>query len=202
MIIKVCGLKNRIQIEQLDQIHSIDWLGSIFYEKSKRYASKVVGNISNSKRVGVFVNETVENVLKIILDNELDIVQLHGNESPMDCFKLKEKTTVVKTFGIDDSFDFKQLEAYKDRVDYFLFDTKTSDYGGSGKSFNWAVLQKYTMKTPFLLSGGINTESVNAIKSIHHPMFAGVDLNSGFENAPGDKNVQLIQQFITELIDK
>lgn len=202
MIIKVCGLKDRAQIEQLDQMHSIDWLGTIFYEKSKRFVMKVSGSVTHSKKAGVFVNETIGKIKEIAAENKLDLIQLHGDETPEDCLRLKGMFKVVKAFGIDPSFDFEILKMYENGVDYFLFDTKTIDYGGSGKLFDWSILKKYTLKIPFLLSGGINIDSIEAIKQLDHPMFAGIDINSGFENAPGDKNIELIQQFVIELTDK
>ncbi len=199
MLIKVCGLKNKAQIETLDKMNEIDFLGFIFYERSKRHVNKIGGTISKSKKVGVFVNEKIDQIGKIALECELDILQLHGNETPEMCSKLKSQYTIIKAFGMDDSFDFKELYEYQTVVDYFLFDTKTSNYGGSGKLFDWSMLEQYTLNIPFLLSGGLNPHSLEAIRNIKHPAFAGIDINSGFENAPADKNIDLIQQFVTQL---
>ena len=199
MIIKVCGLKKEDQIKELDQLPSVNWLGSIFYEKSKRFVESSSSNIVKSKKVGVFVNETIDNTLEIAKKNNLDILQLHGSESSIMCFELKKSYTVIKAFGVDDNFDFGQLKQFEKSVDYFLFDTKTINHGGSGKQFNWQVLEKYKLEIPFLLSGGINLNSVQEIKEIKHPAFVGIDLNSGFENIPGDKNIDKIKRFIEQL---
>ncbi len=199
MIIKVCGLKEEDQIKQLDQLNSVNWLGSIFYSKSKRFVNTSSANITKSKKVGVFVNETIDKTLEIARGNMLDILQLHGSESSKMCFELKKKYTIIKAFGVDNDFDFSQLKAYKNKVDYFLFDTKTIKHGGSGKQFNWQILDKYILTIPFLLSGGINSNSVQEIKEFKHPAFVGIDINSGFENEPGVKNIDKIKRFIEEL---
>ena len=199
MIIKVCGLTIKKQIEELDQLHSIQWLGSIFYSKSKRYVNHLDGNIKNSKKVGVFVNQSEEEIKSIAIENKLDTLQLHGHETPDLCIQLKKNYTIIKAFGINESFDFQLLIKYQDVVDYFLFDTKTIDYGGSGQTFDWSLIEKYTLKVPFIISGGINKNSVLAIKQITHQSFAGIDINSGFENKPGDKNCEEIKKFIKEL---
>jgi phosphoribosylanthranilate isomerase len=199
MIIKVCGLTLKSQIEELDDFKSIQWLGTIFYSKSKRYINRVNGNIKNAKKVGVFVNQNEDEIENMASENELDIVQLHGNETPEVCLKLKNNYILVKAFGIDESFDFQTLIKYINAVDYFLFDTKTMEYGGSGQTFDWSLLDKYKLEVPFIISGGINKNSVLAIQQISHPSFAGIDLNSGFENKPGDKNCEEIKTFIKEL---
>jgi phosphoribosylanthranilate isomerase len=199
MIIKVCGLTLKTQIEELDDFKSIQWLGTIFYSKSKRYINRANGNIKNAKKVGVFVNQNENEIKTIASENELDILQLHGNETPEVCLKLKNNYTLVKAFGIDESFDFQTLIKYENAVDYFLFDTKTMEYGGSGQTFDWSLLDNYKLAVPFIISGGINKNSVLAIQQIAHPSFAGIDLNSGFENKPGDKNCEEIKTFIKEL---
>lgn len=199
MIVKVCGLKGQDQIEKLDRIKSINWLGFIFYKSSKRSIDSVNGNVKSAKKVGVFVNEDIENILKISELNQLDILQLHGNESPKLCMELKANFTIIKAFGMDEGFDFSQLANYQDNIDYFLFDTKTIGYGGSGKVFDWSILEKYTLNVPFLLSGGISIESLDSIKSFKHKSFIGIDLNSGFENEPGDKNIELVKTFLKQL---
>ena len=199
MIIKVCGLTIKNQIEAFDQLHSIQWLGNIFYSKSKRFVNRVNGNIKNAKKVGVFVNQSENEIRTIAIENELDILQLHGGETPDLCMRLKKNYTIIKAFGINESFDFQQLIKYEDVVDYFLFDTKTIEYGGSGQLFDWSLLDKYTLEVPFIISGGINKNSVISIQQITHPSFAGIDINSGFENKPGDKNYEEIKTFIKEL---
>lgn len=199
MIIKVCGLIDKVQIEKLDQIQAINWLGTIFYEKSKRFVPVISGKVLKSKKVGVFVDEEIDQINELAKQNQLDILQLHGNEDSSVCSELRNQYMIIKAFGIDEAFDFDLLKEYDGVVDYFLFDTKTSEYGGSGKVFNWKLLQKYEMEIPFLLSGGINLESVNDLLKFKHPAFVGIDVNSGFELAPGNKNIEQIEKFVKEL---
>lgn len=176
-----------------------DFIGHIFYAKSPRYIDDadftgLKTASSNVKRVGVFVDENLENILKHIADFDLYAVQLHGNETPELCAQLKEKTLVIKAFGVDEVFDFSRLKDYKKAVDYFLFDTKTSAYGGSGKTFDWNILQNYTGKIPFFLSGGIVPQNLQEAIKLNHPAFFGVDLNSKFESSPGVKNVEKLAE--------
>lgn len=199
MIIKVCGLRDKIQIERLDQMESVNWLGTIFYEKSKRFTSSVAGEVSYSKKVGVFVNEEIDQIKEVAMQHQLDILQLHGSETIDMCLELRNQYTVIKAFGIDETFDFDLLKEYDGTVDYFLFDTKTIEYGGSGKVFNWDLLQNYQLETPFLLSGGINQESVKDLLDFKHSAFVGIDINSGFELEPGNKNIEQIEKFVKEL---
>ena len=199
MIIKVCGLKLENQIEKLDQVKRINWLGFIFYKGSKRFVESINGSVKSAKKVGVFVNEDIENLLNIAEINQLDILQLHGEESPEMCKRLKANYSIIKAFGMDENFDFSQLANYQENVDYFLFDTKTKGYGGSGNLFDWSILEEYKLNLPFLLSGGISIESLDNIKSFKHKSFIGIDLNSGFENEPGDKNIELVKTFLKQL---
>jgi phosphoribosylanthranilate isomerase len=127
----------------------------------------------------------------------LDYLQLHGNESPDLCHTLQKRGyALIKAFPIATEDDLQQTAAYEGRVDYFLFDTKCAGYGGSGKSFDWSVLHTYQGDTPFLLSGGIRPDSLDAIRRFSHPRCAGIDLNSGFETEPGLKDVALLKEFI------
>ncbi|MEO6149327.1 MAG: phosphoribosylanthranilate isomerase, partial [Mucilaginibacter sp.] len=121
-----------------------------------------------------------------------DAIQLHGSETPWFCAEFKGRVKVIKAFGIDNGFDFDQLIPYKNLVDYFLFDTKTPVHGGSGKTFNWDMLNAYTLNLPFFLSGGISIDHLDVIKKIDHPQLYGVDLNSRFEISPGIKNIELL----------
>jgi phosphoribosylanthranilate isomerase len=129
----------------------------------------------------------------------LDVVQLHGSETPETCQILKQESRVIKAFGVNEDFNFKQVRAYENHVDHFLFDTKTSLHGGSGRQFDWSILSKYKGSVPFLLSGGINPKSVEYLKNLNHPKLVGIDLNSGFENSPADKNIAELKQFIKQL---
>jgi len=189
-------MRSATQVTELDGL--VDFIGFIFYKSSKRYV-ETTPPIQNTRKVGVFVNASIEEVESGIQDHQLDCVQLHGNESPEMCSKLKKQVQVIKAFGVDSTFDFSQTNSYSDHVDFFLFDTKTVLYGGSGKRFNWSILSKYEGVVPFFLSGGINLASIDYLENIHHPKLAGVDLNSGFEHAPADKNISELKQFIKEL---
>ena len=196
MMVKVCGLRRPEQIEPIADFS--DLIGFIFYSKSPRYIDKPA-NSSNALRVGVFVNEKMEVILDKVKQHKLDFVQLHGQESPEYCLQLKSKVRIIKAFGIDEQFDFSQLSNYKDCSDYLLFDTKTESHGGSGKSFDWTLLDKYEDNLPFFISGGINDNSLTELKKIEHPQFIGVDLNSGFESNPADKNIDQLRKFIHEI---
>lgn len=199
MIIKVCGMREETNVREAEQ-SGADWMGFIFYPKSPRYVGETLTYIpGNVKRVGVFVNEEVDRLLALAEKNRLDILQLHGDESPADCEALREKGfLVIKAFGVstDKPFSPGLPGRYEGCCDYFLFDTQTDLYGGSGSKFEWGVLSDYRGETPFLLSGGISPEDVEAIKGFSHPRCIGVDLNSGFEIAPAVKNIQLLQAFI------
>ena len=203
MKLKVCGMRDAENITELIKLNP-DYMGFIFYDKSKRFVNEFpeVKIPSTIKKVGVFVNESIENVISLVEENNLDAVQLHGNETPEYIEKLNFKFAlkfylieVLKAFSVDDDFDFSKTVSYQKVCDYLLFDTKGKDYGGNGVKFNWKVLQKYDGKTPFLLSGGITKTDAEEIKKIKHPAFAGLDINSGFEIEPALKNIEDIKEF-------
>jgi phosphoribosylanthranilate isomerase len=202
MLIKVCGMKNPTQIKDLANSGLIDMLGFIFYPPSKRAIHDVPECSTSCKRVGVFVNEELDKVLQIADQNNLDIIQLHGTESAAYCKKIQRYFPIIKAIGIDSDIDFSTLKAYEKSVSHFLFDTRTSKYGGSGEQFDWNLVNKYTLDTPFLLSGGISAQSIDAVLKIEHPHFCGIDLNSRFEIEPGIKNIELVKSFITTLKSK
>jgi len=199
MIIKVCGLMKSEQIQQLDLFKNVHWLGFIFSSLSKRKIEKIPFFSENKMKIGVFVNETEEFILQKIKENKLDFIQLHGDESPEFCYQFKDKIKVIKAFGLNEDFDFSILKKYENSVDYFLFDTKTKEYGGSGKQFNWQILDDYQLDIPFILSGGINPESVEDLQKIQHKKLFGIDINSGFEDAIGDKNIIKIKKFTQQM---
>lgn len=183
----------------------IDFMGIIFYNKSPRFIgeSDVMEIIpANIRRVGVFVNAEIHYIVQMTGRYNLDIIQLHGNESPDFCKELNKSTPVIKAFSIANSSDFEQTKQYEDIVNYFLFDTKTPQYGGSGQKFDWNILNEYKGNTPFFLSGGISIDDIHRIKEIKHPQLYGLDLNSRFETEPGLKDIQLLKQFIKELKDE
>ncbi|MGM5630134.1 phosphoribosylanthranilate isomerase [Apibacter raozihei] len=206
MKIKVCGMKNPQNIENISFL-PIDFLGFIFYPKSPRYVENLNPEIMNLlsddiNKVGVFVNEQVGSLFHNIEKYSLDTVQLHGKESPEYCEDLLEvfpETAVIKAFSISDSSDIKHTEKYEEVCDFFLFDTKTSQHGGSGQKFDWSVLNSYKGEVPFFLSGGISIEDIENIKKIQHPQLYGLDLNSRFEIEPGLKNIELVNKFIQQI---
>ena len=223
MKIKVCGMRNSENISNLLTLKP-DFIGFIFYKKSKRFVTDFpqIQFPEETKKVGVFVSETIENVIATVEKYKLDFVQLHGNETSEYCENIIKMVTersrsesitksvistplnqqfkIIKAFSIDKNFDFNNTKQYKNYCDYFLFDTKGKEYGGNGVKFNWEILKNYKGKTPFLLSGGISKNDANEIKKIKHPAFVGVDINSGFEIEPALKNINEIKEFKNNLL--
>jgi len=174
-----------------------DYIGFIFYEKSKRYVGELDLTLLESipreiKKVGVFVNESLEKVLETVRIYSLDMVQLHGEESADDCARLKsEGIPVIKAISVSNGSDLKKIDPYLDHVDYFLFDTKGVGYGGIGIPFNWKILDMYDYDIPYFLSGGIGLEELNQLDIDKLPF--GIDINSRFELSPGIKNMGLLK---------
>lgn len=203
MNIKVCGITEMKQLQQLDGL-DIDFAGLIFYKDSPRY----VGDKLNPKDVkkadfdlkktGVFVNPEMIDVLDAIDEYGLEVVQLHGDESPEICEDLSSEVEVIKAFRIKGDEDIDKLVApYDAACDYYLFDTGglKESFGGTGKQFDWTILSKAKIEKPFFLSGGIGVEDAARVKAFKHPDLFGVDINSKFETAPGVKDMKLILQF-------
>ncbi|WP_343524117.1 phosphoribosylanthranilate isomerase [Pedobacter sp.] len=204
--LKVCGMRLAANIAAVAELQP-DYLGFIFYERSPRFISEVSAELiryipAEIKTTGVFVNEDLEKVKEKISSLKLKAVQLHGSELPEYGAALKSSfpnIEVIKAFGIDEDFDFSALEAYLETADYFLFDTKTKAHGGSGKTFNWSVLDRYTYNKPYFLSGGIDLEHSTAIKKLNDSRLYALDINSRFETEPGLKDVAKIKEFIREM---
>lgn len=207
MKLKICGMKYNIaEVAALQP----DYLGFIFYDGSPRnYTAKAIPSFQGVKKVGVFVDAPIAFVIEKVGNFKLDVVQLHGDESPEYCDALKEKfiqknLKAIKTwkvFSIKNTFNFEKLKPYENTVNAFLFDTKGKEKGGNGYTFNWDVLKEYPSQKPFVLSGGIGLEEISAVKEIlatNLPIMA-IDVNSKFETAPGLKNSEdlkkLIEQF-------
>jgi len=197
-------MKYTENIEELMQLQP-DFVGFIFHNKSPRFITTewaVFASIfkKGTRKVGVFVDEEVENILQKVTDLGLEMVQLHGIEMPQICHELRESgLTVMKAFRIDDAFDFEQLKEYATSCDFFLFDASGPNPGGNGVRFNWELLKKYTLGVPFFLSGGIDLEHAEELRHIRHPELYGVDLNSKFEVSPGLKDVEKVKEFIRKL---
>lgn len=200
MIVKVCGMREAENITSVASL-GIDMMGFIFYEKSARYVGEAAPSSPDGlSRVGVFVNSSFDHIMQQVATSSLDVVQLHGSESAKLCQELKEQgIKVIKALSISNSEDIELSEKYHDRVDYLLFDTKCSGHGGSGKRFDWSLLDHYQGTTPFLLSGGIDKTMAREIRSITHSALVGVDLNSRFEVSPAIKDIERLREFITEL---
>ena len=180
----------------------VDWVGFIFYPKSKRFVQEAIETSlkSGQKWVGVFVDETLQGVRDHVFRFNLDMVQLHGDESPEYCRQLKiPGLQVIKAFSVDRNFDFSSCNDYTGTVDYFLFDTKGTLPGGNGIPYDWGLLENYLGDVPFMLSGGIGPEFVEQIKAFDHPCWMGIDLNSRFEILPAVKDIDLLTKFKYEL---
>lgn len=195
-------------LENIQEVAALqpDYLGFIFYEKSKRNFDGIIPELPGSiKKVGVFVNDSIENIKTKVSKYDLDAIQLHGDES-VDCIsKLKQELNfqieIIKVFGIKDHFDFEILKPYESIVDYFLFDTKGKERGGNGVVFDWTVLEKYNSTKPFFLSGGIGLQQIKEIEKIRKtdlPIYA-LDVNSKFEIEAGFKSVEKIKKFKDEI---
>jgi len=198
LLVKVCGINRENNLKRVSALE-IDMIGLNFYLGSKRYLNNISITINPKvKRVGVFVDPSITELLQYSADAQLDFLQLHGSESPAFCLEATKICPVIKAFGVDENFDFELLKDY-DMVEYFLFDTKVPTHGGSGKKFNWDKLKEYKGHIPFLLAGGIGSEDVEEIKKIKHSMFIGVDINSKFEIEPGLKHVPKVDEFVNEL---
>ena len=197
-MIKVCGMRDAENICQMEAL-GIDMMGFIFYPKSSRYVSKHPEYLpTKCKRVGVFVDEDIEQVKHIAEEFALDLIQLHGSESPEYAQRLRD-WKVIKAFNIATKEDLEATKPYEGLVDYFLFDTKGKSAGGNGEKFNWNVLSNYKGNTPFLLSGGIGPDDAGRIKVFQHPKCIGIDLNSRFETAPALKDINKLKSFIQAL---
>jgi phosphoribosylanthranilate isomerase len=202
MKIKVCGMRDSKNIQELSQLMP-DFMGFIFYQKSKRYVGNMLDiNLLNQlastiNKVGVFVNDTEASVIANVKKYNLDYVQLHGYETVAFCQNLKaEGIKIIKAFSVSDSFDFQITNQFENVANYFLFDTATPQKGGSGISFDWRILENYIGDTPFLLAGGIDEHNLATAKKINHKALFGLDLNSRFELEPGLKDIQKLKKVI------
>lgn len=207
MNLKVCGLTTKKQLLQLEGLN-VDYAGFIFHKDSPRYAGDkldgedLLGMDLDIVKVGVFVDAEYEDIMEMVEKFELDMVQLHGNETPQLCEELSEDVEVIKVFSIDDSVtSIDELIAPYDNVcDYYLFDTKAGNaVGGTGQKFDWQKIKNSKIEKPFFLSGGISSEDAALVKSFKHPDFFGIDVNSKFEKEPGVKDMGLVLGFMKAL---
>lgn len=204
MMIKICGMRDEKNISDVAALTPM-LMGFIFHELSPRDASSLNPESVRSlppyvHPVGVFVDKTYETITATCNRYGIHIVQLHGSESPAQCSRLKEKGfTIFKAIGIENKADLHNLAYYAGCVDMFLFDTKSPSHGGTGKKFDWQLLDSYQLDTPYLLSGGIDAGDIEAIIRAMRPGMAGIDINSRFETSPGVKDISKLVNFILSL---
>lgn len=211
--LKVCGLTRQEQIQELISMH-VDFLGFIFYEKSPRYvlnhlSLEEISTIDHQGKVGVFVNEEAEVILKIVQQAKLNFVQLHGDESNDFILELRKKLNpevgIIKAIRIGNNtrkdqikitqiFDLQQTASSLQPISYYLFDTDSKAFGGTGKQFDWNILNDFTIPLPYFLSGGISEENIGKMEALRQKPFA-LDINSKFEKEPGNKNIDRIKEF-------
>jgi phosphoribosylanthranilate isomerase len=202
--IKICGMKHPENIVEIAALQP-DYLGFIFYAKSPRYVENEIPTLDQSiQKVGVFVNATLEEIMGKVTTHGLNLVQLHGEESPVLCSSLQQnKLKVIKSFNIYNLFNFNILNKYFNSCDYFLFDTKGANYGGNGIAFDWRILERYYLNKPYFLSGGIGLENLTDLKAFFQKDYAkkciAIDGNSQFEIEPGLKNPETLKTFIQNL---
>lgn len=225
MKIKVCGMREPGNIRAVEAL-GIDMIGLIFSKNSPRYVASVsshagiipdyAGDAAGSgvdggnrrcKRVGVFVDDTPQDIITAVYNYGLDYVQLHGNETPVMIDNLRRTIDpdirpgikFIKAISVGAADDVKRWREYRDVADLLLFDTKGRAAGGNGTRFDWAVLEAYDGDIPFLLSGGIGPDDAQRVLSFHHPKMLGIDLNSRFETSPAVKDVALIETFVKKI---
>ena len=203
-IIKVCGMTDASNIRQVAKT-GVDWIGMIFWQPSSRccHDPGVAQTIPEGiQRVGVFVDEEVETIVRRTEECGLNRVQLHGRETATSIRQLRQRlpqgVEIIKAISILTLDDMALAKAYEPLADYLLFDTKCETVGGSGRQFDWSILNHYQGQRPFLLSGGIGPDDARRLAAFSHPQLAGYDLNSRFETAPGIKNVEALQRFLAE----
>lgn len=182
-----------------------DYMGFIFWAPSSRYVSEATPVLDKSiKKIGVFVDASVDYIQSSISTHQLQAIQLHGEETPSYCQLVQGfGVEVIKAFSVKDAFDFSILEAYENSCDFFLFDTKGALPGGNGYTFDWSLLKEYPSQKLFFLSGGIGLENTQEIKELLNtdlPLYA-IDVNSKFELAPGLKKIKDITQFKNKLYE-
>ncbi len=202
-MMKVCGMREADNIRAVEAL-GIDWMGFIFWPGSSRFVSEKPEYLpTKCLRVGVFVDATNEEIMAKVAEYKLGAIQLHGHETPAQIACLRQSvnssTFIIKALSISSKEDLLHYKLYEGLVDYFLFDTKCLTVGGSGKHFDWSVLNDYQGQTSFLLSGGIGPDDAARLQQFHHPRCVGIDLNSRFETAPALKNVTLLKTFLEKL---
>lgn len=200
MIIKTCGIRENEDLISVSSM-GIDYAGFCFVPTSPRDASATLDagltellsrSVPGMKKTGVFVDADPDEIFDKIERFHLGAVQLHGNETPDLCEAFIEKAEVIKSFPVDDEFDFEKTAFYEGKCTLFLFNAA----GENGHSFDWSLLNNYNGATPFLLSGGIGPASALSLLEFMHPQFAGIDISHKFEIYPGKKNIPSLSSFV------
>ncbi len=204
MMIKICGMRDPENIAQVAALSPM-LMGFIFYDKSPRNAAgldpEVIRRLPDFIRpVAITVNRDFDSIMALCRQYGFKIVQLHGEESPELCRRLREEgLTVFKAIPVDSDIDWNAVAAYEGAVDMFVFDTKSSSRGGTGRKFSWDILAGYPLSVPYLIGGGVGPDDIPAIISAMRPGMAGIDINSRFETEPGLKDLGLLINFILNL---
>ncbi|GAB3333834.1 phosphoribosylanthranilate isomerase [Hymenobacter humi] len=205
LLVKVCGMRDAAALSEVAAL-TPDFLGFIFAPASPRFvgealAAELVQALPASIwKVGVFLNESTETIVATAQRFGLAAVQLHGQETPAQCEELNEAgLLVMKAFSVGKAVDFAALLPYVPHCDFFLFDTKGAAPGGNGTVFDWDLLKSYNLPVPYFLAGGLGLEHAAELAALRLPGLVGVDLNSGFETAPGVKDAGRVEQMLAAL---
>lgn len=205
MKFKICGMTRIAQMQEAYEL-GVDYVGLILYDGSKRYILPQLDTLADDikelpvAKIGVFVNEDCDRILELADRLGLTSIQLHGDESPEFCDKVRQRVNIIKAFRVAPGTDIDAMvKPYHDVCDYYLFDTAGEGYGGTGESFDWNKLEKALVDKLFFLSGGIGPDDVEKVRSFYHPFHYAIDLNSRFETAAGEKDLSLLRQFISDV---
>jgi phosphoribosylanthranilate isomerase len=207
--VKVCGMTLPQQVSALDEM-GVHLAGFIFYKKSPRCMTtkisagemkKIGGKIA---KVGVFVNEEYDTLMRTVENYRLDMVQLHGDETPTFCERVSNYVSVIKAFRMSDNDPIDWImRPYHEAADMFMFDTLGAGYGGTGKKFDWNSLKTAAIHNLFFLSGGIEPGDEEKLKEFEKEVVAeklfAVDINSRFEINPGVKDLEKVKVFCQNL---
>ena len=199
--LKICGLNNTTNLKEILALEP-DFIGLNFYPDSIRFVNEEVKVESpeNVKRVGVFVNEGIKRIIDYSHEYHLSYIQLHGEESPEFCEALQlHDLKIIKVFRVNKGFTFNEVEPFVEKSEYFLFDAAGESYGGNGVIFNWEILKDYPFDTPYFLAGGLSPENVDQVFQIEFPKLYALDVNSGYEAAPGIKDVDKVKGLIKKM---
>jgi phosphoribosylanthranilate isomerase len=196
-------------LHQLGEL-GVEFAGMIFYHKSPMFVLKHLTGVQVKRaklkvyKVGVFVNAPYDEIINHTENFGLDMVQLHGDETPKFCEKVSDYISVIKAFRLTDTDNIPwMIKDYMEAVDMYMFDTIGAGYGGTGKKFNWQMLHGLNIGKPFFLSGGIEPTDTTTIKEfakedVAKDLFA-LDVNSKFEKIPGVKDMEMVRRFVEEI---